>query len=123
MLGPEPRPLMPKGPPPEFLSSRDLIQGIGHLATPGKVITVQYVGAEYRTGRIFASSWKQGRPYTFRLGAGREIRGWEEGIEGMEVGDRRELVIPADLGYGGRRKGSIPPDSALVFVIDLLRVQ
>jgi peptidylprolyl isomerase len=122
LVGPELKPVMPKGPPPKSLALTDLIEGIGPLATEGSKVTVQYVGVLYGSGKKFDSSWDHGEPFTFKLGAGEVIPGWEEGIKGMEVADRRELVVPPDLAYGSQQVGSIPPNSTLIFVVELLKV-
>jgi peptidylprolyl isomerase len=109
------------GPPPTRLVTRDLIRGAGPRATSGEVLTVDYVGAFYRTGKVFDSSWRRHEPFVFPLSRGEVIEGWEQGIIGMRVGGRRELIVPPSLAYG--RRGSpptIPPNSTLVFVIDLL---
>jgi peptidylprolyl isomerase len=123
LVGPEPKPIIPDVPPPEDLALLDLKEGIGPVAEPGTTITVQYVGEVYDTKKKFDSSWDQGKPLTFKLGGGQVIPGWETGLVGMEVSDRRELVIPPDLAYGDEKVGSIPPNSTLVFVVDLLRVK
>jgi peptidylprolyl isomerase len=120
LLGPEPKVVMPEGSPPDSLAQRDLIQGIGHLATDGNRVVVQYVRVAYPTGKKLDSSWRRGKPFAFTLGAGEVMRGWEEGVAGMEVGDRRELVIPPKLAEGPPR-GTASRDSTLVFVIDLLQ--
>lgn len=123
LVGPELKPIMPKGPPPKSLALTDLVEGIGHLATEGSTVTVQYVGVIYGSGKKFDSSWDHGEPFTFKLGAGKVIPGWEEGIQGMEVADRRELVVPPDLAYGNQQAGSIPPNSTLIFVVEMLKVK
>lgn len=123
LVGPELKPIMPKGPPPKSLALTDLVEGIGHLATEGSTVTVQYVGVIYGSGKKFDSSWDHGEPFTFKLGAGEVIPGWEEGIKGMEVADRRELVVPPDLAYGNQQAGSIPPNSTLIFVVEMLKVK
>jgi peptidylprolyl isomerase len=123
LLGPQPKPIVPQGPPPEELVVQDLIKGKGRAARKGDEITVQYVGVNYRTGKEFDASWRYGTPFTFKLGAGFVVQGWEEGLEGMEVGAQRELIIPPELGYGYRRQEGIPPGSTLVFVVDLLQVK
>jgi peptidylprolyl isomerase len=123
LVGDEPKPIIPDRPPPEVLIVQDLLQGIGFAATPESTVTVQYVGYDYETGKKFDSSWDQGEPLTFKLGQGEVIQGWEDGILGMEVSDRRELIIPPDLAYGNQEVGSIKPNSTLVFVIDLLKVK
>jgi peptidylprolyl isomerase len=122
LLGPQPKPIVPKGPPPEELVVQDLIKGKGRSAHKGDEITVQYVGVNYRNGEEFDASWRYGKPFTFELGGGFVVPGWEEGLEGMEVGAQRELIIPPELGYGYRRQEGIPPGSTLVFVVDLLKV-
>jgi peptidylprolyl isomerase len=123
LLGSQPKPIVPKAPPPEELVVQDLINGKGRAAHKGSEITVQYVGVNYKTGKEFDASWRYGKPFTFELGAGFVVPGWEEGLEGMEVGARRELIIPPELGYGYRRQEGIPPGSTLVFVVDLLSVE
>jgi peptidylprolyl isomerase len=115
---------VPDGPPPAELETTDIVEGDGAEATPGSQVTVQYVGVNYETGEEFDSSWDRGEPFPFTLGAGDVIQGWDQGVAGMKVGGRRELVIPADLAYGAQ--GSPPaigPNQALVFVVDLLDVQ
>lgn len=122
LLGPQPKPILPKGPPPDELVVQDLINGQGRTAHKGSEITVQYVGVNYRNGEEFDASWRYGKPFTFELGGGFVVQGWEEGLEGMEVGAQRELIIPPELGYGYRRQEGIPPGSTLVFLVDLLEV-
>jgi peptidylprolyl isomerase len=103
---------------------KDLKPGSGPAAQPGQNVQVQYVGVSYANGRQFDASWDRGEPFTFQLGAGQVIPGWDQGVAGMKVGGRRQLVIPPDLAYG--EQGSPPaigPDETLVFVIDLLAVQ
>ena len=115
---------VPSEPPPGELVSEDIVVGEGATAEPGSVVTVQYVGVDYETGEEFDASWDRGQPFPFSLGAGQVIPGWDEGVVGMKVGGRRELIIPPDLAYG--KQGSPPaigPDATLVFVIDLLEVQ
>ncbi|HEX6228220.1 MAG TPA: FKBP-type peptidyl-prolyl cis-trans isomerase [Solirubrobacterales bacterium] len=114
----------PKGAPPKQLEVEDLIQGSGEVAESGDGVTVQYVGVNYRSGKEFDASWGR-EPFSFQLGAGMVIPGWDQGVEGMKVGGRRELIIPPNLGYGpaGTPDGSIPPNETLVFVVDLLEVE
>jgi peptidylprolyl isomerase len=103
--------------------TKDLVTGTGQAAAAGKTITVNYVGVNYKTGKEFDSSWKHNQPFTTALSPGSVIPGWVQGIAGMKVGGRRELIIPPNLAYGA--KGSpptIPPNSTLVFVVDLLSV-
>lgn len=119
LVGKEPKPIIPNSPPPRYLALTDTIEGIGKLGTPGRKVTIQYVGYEYETGKKFVSSWKQGRPFAFTLGKGEVIPGWEEGLEGLEGGDRRELVLPPNLTEGSYPPG-IPKGKAVVFVVDAI---
>jgi peptidylprolyl isomerase len=119
LVGPETKPLIPDQPPPEFLINQDLIDGIGRMAREGDTVTVQYVGYLYDSKKKFASSWDEGKPFTFTLGKGEVSQGWEEGVFQMEVSDQRELVVPPDLTAGGPPK-SVPKGETLVYVIDLL---
>ncbi len=108
---------------PDGLVTEDIVEGDGPTAEPGSLVTVQYVGVDAGTGEEFDSSWDRGQPFSFQLGGGEVIRGWDEGVEGMKVGGRRELIIPPNLAYG--KQGSPPaiaPSSTLVFVVDLLGV-
>lgn len=115
---------VPKTSPPTKLVTKDLVQGTGQAASQGKTVTVNYVGVLYKDGKEFDSSWKRNQPFTTSLSPGSVISGWVQGLNGMKVGGRRELIIPPSLGYG--KAGSpptIPPNSTLVFVVDLLGVQ
>jgi peptidylprolyl isomerase len=115
---------VPTGPAPTKLVTKDLVEGTGQTVKPGQTVTVNYVGDLYKTGKEFDSSWKNGQPATFPLTAGGVIAGWVQGIPGMKVGGRRELIIPAALAYGKTgRPPTIPPNSPLVFVVDLLSIQ
>jgi peptidylprolyl isomerase len=110
----------PEGAPPKQLVTNDLEEGSGPAAKTGDEVTVQYVGVNYKSGKEFDSSWSRSEPFPFTLGSGLVIQGWEEGIEGMKAGGRRELVIPPDLGYGpAGSPPAIPPNETLVFVVDL----
>lgn len=114
---------IPAEAPPTALRSCDLVTGTGAEATPGSNVTVQYVGISWSTGKQFDASWDSGRPFDFPLGQGSVIKGWDQGVAGMKVGGRRELVIPPDLGYGERGAGAdIKPNETLVFIVDLLKV-
>jgi peptidylprolyl isomerase len=119
-LSKKPTVSVPTGPAPTKLEIKDLIKGTGKAVTsPSTSVTVNYVGVLYKGGKEFDSSWKRGETSTFSLSG--VIPGWTQGIPGMKVGGRRELIIPAALAYGA--KGSpptIPPNAPLVFVIDLL---
>lgn len=109
------------GPAPTKLVTKEIIKGTGTEAKTGDTVTVNYVGALYENGKVFDASWKRNEPFQFTLGKGEVIPGWEQGVAGMKVGGRRELIIPASLGYGA--KGSppkIPPNAPLIFVVDLL---
>ena len=115
---------VPKGKPPKKLVIKDIEEGAGKPAKAGDQVTVQYVGISYLNGRQFDASWDRGEPFSFQLGAGQVIPGWDEGVAGMKVGGRRLLVIPPKLAYGPQ--GSPPvigPNETLVFVVDLLGVQ
>jgi FKBP-type peptidyl-prolyl cis-trans isomerase len=96
--------------------------GAGAAARPHDTITVRYVGALYGSGKIFYSSWQTKRTYSSQLDVTPLIKGWNEGVVGMRVGGRRELIVPPALGYGRRANGSIPGNSTLVFIVDLLKV-
>lgn len=114
---------VPAGPPPADLVIEDLVVGTGDEATSGKQVTVEYVGVAHSTGEQFDASWDRGQDFRFFLGAGRVIKGWDQGVAGMRVGGRRKLVIPPHLAYGDRGAGgAIKPGETLVFVIDLVRV-
>lgn len=127
----------PASPPPpaavpaEVLLVTDLVPGIGDEVLPGMVAIVHYTGwlfdpaAPDGHGRRFDSSRERGQPFSFPLGAGRVIRGWDQGVAGMKVGGLRRLVIPPALAYGARDigRGLIPPNSTLLFEIELLAVE
>ena len=111
---------IPSGPPPTHLLSRDLIVGHGAVARTGHPVLVQYVGVLYPSGKQFDASWDRGQPFSFQIGAGQVIQGWDLGVAGMRVGGRRELIIPPALAYGPAGRPPIGPNQTLVFVIDLL---
>jgi peptidylprolyl isomerase len=120
-LSKEPHVTPPSGPAPTKLVTKEIITGTGAEAKSGDAVTVNYVGVLYHSGKVFDASWKRNETFPFTLGKGQVIPGWEQGVEGMKVGGRRELIIPASLAYGA--KGSpptIPPNEPLVFVVDLL---
>lgn len=119
-LNTKPKVVPPSGAPPKKLIVKDLIKGTGPAAKPGSTVTVQYVGVLYKGGKQFDASWNDGsgKPVTLPLTG--VIKGWQAGIPGMKVGGRRELIIPANLGYGAQGSPpKIPANAALVFVIDL----
>jgi len=95
-------------------------EGTGPKPEKGDTVKVHYTG-KLTDGTVFDSSKKRG-PFTFKVGTGQVIRGWDEGVIDMKVGEVRELVIPPNLGYGSRKAGSIPPDSTLVFEVELLEI-
>jgi len=109
----------------------DLVKGVGDEAFPGMVVIVHYTGwlydpnAKNFRGRQFDSSRERGQPFSFHLGSGHVIRGWEQGIPGMKVGGTRRLVIPPELAYGsaGAGNGVIPPGATLLFEVELLAVE
>lgn len=114
---------VPDGPPPTTLEVADVLVGEGDVACTGDTVAMQYVGVTYEDGEEFDASWERGEPFTFELGSGMVIPGWDEGIVGMRQGGRRLLVIPPDLAYGERGAGDvIPPGATLVFAVDLVGV-
>ncbi|MFE5710393.1 FKBP-type peptidyl-prolyl cis-trans isomerase [Streptomyces sp. NPDC056501] len=113
----------PGGEPPTDLKIRDIWEGDGAEAKAGATVSVHYVGVAFSTGEEFDSSWNRGTPLQFKLGIGQVIAGWDQGVQGMKVGGRRELIIPARLAYGDRGAGSaIAPGESLIFVCDLVGV-
>jgi FKBP-type peptidyl-prolyl cis-trans isomerase len=104
------------------LQSKDLVTGTGDVAVAGKQVTVNYTGV-FTDGKKFDSSLDRGVPFTFTLGAGQVIKGWDLGVEGMKVGGKRILVVPPELGYGANTYGPIPGNSTLIFQIELLGVK
>ncbi|HEY4809422.1 MAG TPA: FKBP-type peptidyl-prolyl cis-trans isomerase [Solirubrobacteraceae bacterium] len=122
-LSKEPKVTVPTGAAPSKLETKELITGTGAEAKDGDTVTVNYVGVLYKGGKEFDASWKRNEPFSFTLGKGQVIAGWDQGVAGMKVGGRRELIIPSALGYGAKGSGtSIPPNAPLVFVVDLLGV-
>lgn len=108
---------------PSGLVYEDLVVGNGTMADPGLTVSVQYTGW-LTNGTKFDSSSDHGRPYTFVLGTGAVIAGWDQGIKGMRLGGKRKLTIPPDMGYGAAGNGErIPPNSTLVFEVELVGVQ
>ncbi len=113
---------MPSEAPPTQLESSDLIIGTGPAVKDGDTVSVQYVLATYSSGKTIQSSW-DGQPFSFTLGKGQVIKGWDEGVVGMKAGGRRELIIPASLGYGASSPGAgIAPNDTLVFIVDLQKI-
>ena len=111
------------GPPPADLQITDLVVGDGPEAVAGQNVSVHYVGVAHSTGEEFDASYNRGSAFQFPLGGGRVIAGWDQGVQGMKVGGRRQLVIPPHLGYGDRGAGGvIKPGETLIFVCDLVEV-
>src|SRR4051812_9933662 len=109
--------------PPADLVVTDVTEGDGAEATAGSTVSVHYVGVAHSTGEEFDASYNRGEPLRSRLGAGQVIAGGAQGVQGMRVGGRRQLVIPPHLGYGDRGAGGvIKPGETLIFVVDLLGV-
>ncbi|WP_432479501.1 FKBP-type peptidyl-prolyl cis-trans isomerase [Nocardioides sp. GXQ0305] len=109
--------------PPTDLVVVELSEGDGAEATSGATVSVHYVGVAHSTGEEFDASYNRGTPLQFRLGVGQVIAGWDQGVQGMKVGGRRQLVIPPHLAYGDRGAGGvIKPGETLVFVVDLVDV-
>jgi len=126
----EPPPLaVESSEPNEPLVITDLVVGVGNEALPGMVCVVHYTGwlydekAKGKHGRQFDNSRKRRQPFSFPLGGGHVIRGWDRGVVGMRVGGLRRLIIPPSLGYGSHDMGVIPPNSTLVFEIELLAIE
>ncbi|MGI9079397.1 MAG: FKBP-type peptidyl-prolyl cis-trans isomerase [Acidimicrobiales bacterium] len=115
---------IPGGQPPAELSIEDLTVGDGPQAIPGTKVEVHYVGVAWSNAKQFDASWDRGSTFSFGLGAGQVIAGWDQGVAGMSVGGRRRLTIPPHLGYGSRGAGgAIGPNETLVFVVDLIGVK
>lgn len=109
--------------PPTDLVIEDVEVGDGDEAVSGKEVEVHYVGVAWSNRKQFDASWDRKSTFSFPLGAGRVIQGWDQGVAGMKVGGRRKITIPPKLGYGSRGAGgAIGPNETLVFVVDLLGV-
>ena len=97
--------------------------GTGPAAKAGDTVSVQYVGVAYSSGKVFDSSWSRGQAFQFPLGEGQVIAGWDQGVVGMQVGGRRELIIPPNLAYGAQSPGSgIAANDTLIFIVDLVKI-
>jgi FKBP-type peptidyl-prolyl cis-trans isomerase len=99
----------------------DLVVGTGATAASGDTVSVHYLGT-FTDGRKFDSSYDRGTPYTFRLGTGAVIPGFDQGVTGMKVGGKRRLTIPPSLAYGSAGSGSIPPNTTIVFEVELVSI-
>ena len=116
-------------PPPAELQKVDIVKGSGEGISQGQVAVVHYTGWLYeptapeQKGTKFDSSRDRGEPFPFMIGAGQVIRGWDEGVQGMQPGGQRRLVIPSDLAYGDSGKGPIPGGATLVFDVELLKIE
>ena len=120
-------PAAPAAPSPPIdqnakLVSTDTVVGKGPAAKTGDTVSVHYVGT-LTDGKEFDQSRKRGQPFSFPLGQGRVIKGWDQGVAGMKVGGKRKLTIPPSLGYGDRGAGTIPPNSTLLFEVELLEIK
>ncbi|ROL60863.1 FKBP-type peptidyl-prolyl cis-trans isomerase [Bacteroidetes/Chlorobi group bacterium ChocPot_Mid] len=107
---------------PSGLKYIDLVEGTGATPTNGQTVVVHYVGT-LDNGEEFDSSRRRNQPFSFILGVGKVIKGWDEGLLGMKVGGKRKLIIPPDLGYGSRPAGKIPANSTLIFEVELLDIK
>jgi peptidylprolyl isomerase len=121
-IGKKPTIKVTPGAAPAKLEIKDIKKGHGKEAKAGDTVTVQYAGDLFDGGQQFDASWDRGQPFSFPLGQGQVIPGWDQGVAGMKEGGRRLLVIPPDLGYGPSGSGPIPPNATLVFVVDLVKV-
>ncbi len=114
----------PDTPAPADLVVTDVVVGDGPEAAAGQTVKVHYVGVAHSTGEEFDASYHRGEPLQFRLGIGQVISGWDQGVQGMRVGGRRQLLIPPHLAYGDRGAGGvIKPGETLIFVVDLVEVR
>src|SRR4051794_29188180 len=120
---PKPKVTVPTGKPPKKLVVKDLIPGTGQAAKAGDQITVNYIGVNFKGGKMFDNSYDPGQAFPFQLGGRQAIPRWDGGLVGMKVGGRRELIIPPNLAYGPQgQPPTIKPNETLVFVVDLLSI-
>jgi len=120
-IGSAPTIVAPTDQPPAKLESRDLVVGNGAVVASNSTVTVHYLLMGWKSGKIIDSSWSRGNPATF--GLNQVIPGWQQGMPGMKVGGRRELLVPPSLGYGEMGSGPVGPNETLIFVVDLISVQ
>ena len=116
--GATPTIIAPKDTPPAALEIKDLVVGHGATVTSNSTVTVHYLLMGWKSGKIIDSSWSRGAPSTF--GLNQVIPGWQQGMPGMKIGGRRELLIPPSLGYGDVGSGPVGPKETLIFVVDLI---
>ena len=122
-FGTQPTVVVPTGVPPTQLLTKDLIVGTGATAQAGSPVSVQYIGYSWTTRQEFDASWSRHQAFGFTLGVHQVITGWDQGVAGMKVGGRRELVIPPGLAYGAQSPGAgIASNDTLIFVVDLVSV-
>jgi peptidylprolyl isomerase len=118
---PDPEP-PPADTPADALETSTLIEGEGEGAAAGDQVTVHYIG-KVPDGTVFDQSWERGEPFPVTLGAGQVIKGWDEGLVGVKIGERRRLVLGADNAYGDQAAGEIPANSPLAFEVDVIDIQ
>ena len=115
---------IPSNDPPAELVIEDLTVGTGKEATKGANVEVHYVGVAWSTGKQFDASWDRNEAFEFRLGAGQVIAGWDQGVAGMKVGEKRKLELAPEFAYGSNAVGGvIPANSTLVFEVELLAIK
>jgi len=119
--GAAPTIVAPKDTPPPSLEIKDLVTGNGATVSSTSTVTVHYLLMGWKSGQIIDSSWSRGAPATF--GLNQVIPGWQQGMPGMKVGGRRELLVPPSLGYGAMGSGPVGPNETLIFVVDLIAVK
>ncbi|HUQ85870.1 MAG TPA: FKBP-type peptidyl-prolyl cis-trans isomerase [Candidatus Limnocylindrales bacterium] len=107
---------------PDNLKIDDSVEGTGPAVKSGDTITIHYAG-RLEDGTPFDSSYDRGEPFTTQIGVGQVIKGWDLGVVGMKVGGKRKLTIPPDLGYGDQDQGKIPPNSTLIFDVELMEIK
>ena len=118
---PKPEVTIPDADPPADLVVEDIVVGAGDEVAAGDDVEVHYVGVSWSDGQQFDASWDRGDTFSFHLGAGQVIEGWDTGVQGMRVGGQRRLTLPPHLAYGPRGAGGvIGPNETLVFVVDLV---